>query len=140
MIALTPQVLAEIDKRLESSLNAYQKAGDQLFAVFEPDEGRVSSQVRNLQQTTCAAVRLSQVENFIKNQMGRSREVAEKWVRVGPLLLEQVDMLRKQAENIAKKFGLSEDEELEVRLRLARGWVSTLVSQYMYRFGLARLK
>ena len=140
MIVLSPKIIRDIDKLLELEHATFQQAGDRLFEVFEPRDDRVSSQVRNLQQVTCAAVRLSQIENFIKNQAGRSQKVSKQWRQVGPLLLQQLEHLRRQAAAIAKANQLNEDEELAVRLRLARGWVSAVVAQYMYRFGLKQMR
>jgi hypothetical protein len=67
------KLIDEADKYLdaEAQLTDFQKTGKKLFEVFGADEGRVSTQVRNLQQITVSVRRLSDVEDFVKNQMGK---------------------------------------------------------------------
>ncbi len=79
---LLPETLARIDRYLddESNMNRFAEQGRLIHRVFAEDRGgrdNISSQVRNLQQATTSAVRMSDIEDFLKNQMGKSTGAAE---------------------------------------------------------------
>ena len=44
---------------------------------------KISSQVRNLQQISCSAPRFADIEDFVKNQMGKGDKNSKKWKAVG---------------------------------------------------------
>ncbi len=91
-------------------------------------DNRGMAQLRNFQQVVMTARRLADIEDFVKNQMGRDIKLAEKWRQVGKKVLEQLDKLRKKADDIATE----EADRLQVRLLLAHGWVRTVVSSCLY--------
>jgi hypothetical protein len=84
--------------------------------------------VRNLQQIALSATRLADVEDFIKNQMGKTTRSSGDWRRVGGQALGQLKQLREQAQTI----GSDEPQRLRVRLHLVRGWVRAVVGAYLY--------
>lgn len=113
----------------DQQLRTFQDLGKELFAVFGTDrEGRISSQIRNLQQIAISARRLADVEDFIKNQMGKTTQASRDWRKVGDRVLQQLDLLRQQANAIAQ----AEDQRLLLRLHLVRGWVRAVVGAYLY--------
>lgn len=124
------KLINEADKYLdaEAQLTDFRKTGEKLFEVFGTDkEGRVSSQVRNLQQIAVSARRLSDVEVFVKNQMGKKTGAAE-WRQVGDNILGQLAQLRAEANRNSEDEG----QRLLLRAYLARGWVKAVVGAYLY--------
>ena len=53
--------------------------GNDLFDRFGSDKGKISAQVRNLQQIACSATRFADIEDFVKNQMGRVTRTGRQW-------------------------------------------------------------
>jgi hypothetical protein len=123
------KLIDEADKYLdaEAQLTDFRKTGENLFEVFRADEGRVSSQVRNLQQIAVSVRRLSDVEDFVKNQMGKKTGGAP-WRQVGEDILTQLAQLRTEANRIST----DEAQRLLLRAYLARGWVKAVVGAYLY--------
>lgn len=123
------KLIDEADNYLDADaqLTGFRKTGEKLFEVFRADEGRVSSQVRNLQQIAVSVRRLSDIENFVKNQMGKTTGAA-KWRQVGDDILAQLAALRTEANRI----GTDEGQQLLLRAYLARGWVKAVVGAYLY--------
>jgi hypothetical protein len=111
----------------EQQRKIFRERGEELYQVFRANEGRVSTQVRNLQQIVISARRLSDVEDFVKNQMGK-KSGAEDWRSVGDHLLKDLEQIRQQADKMAKE----EPVRLRLRIYLARGWVKAVVGNYMY--------
>lgn len=111
----------------EAQLTAFREMGEQLFDVFGADQDRVSAQVRNLQQVAVSARRLSDIEVFVKNQMGKISG-SDAWRNVGNGLLQQLADLR----DAANRFATDEGQRLLLRLYLARGWVKAVVGAYLY--------
>jgi hypothetical protein len=134
---LTPKQIADIDGYLDERHAEHEELGRQLFAVFHTDKqgkDNVSTQVRNLQQVAVSATRLADVEDFVKNQMGRTTRTtrsAQDWRRVGPDTLEALAQLREAAGTCCGEVG--PEARLQIRLRLARGWVRAVVSEYLYQ-------
>lgn len=126
---LEQRQIDEADRYLdaEAQLTAFRELGDRLFDVFGADQDRVSSQVRNLQQIAVSARRLSDIEAFVKNQMGK-KSGSDAWRQIGDRLLQQLADLREAANRIATDEG----QRLLLRLYLARGWVKAVVGAYLY--------
>jgi hypothetical protein len=128
---LDPKTIKAADDFLDGDdqLEVFRDLGKRLFEVFGADqEGRVNTQLRNLQQIVVSARRLADVEDFVKNQMGKTTQASRNWRQVGDAVLQQLRRLRDQA------TGLSTDEarRLQLRLHLARGWVRAVVGAYLY--------
>lgn len=124
------KLIDEADKYLDADerLTDFRKTGVTLFEVFGTDkEGRVSTQVRNLQQIAVSVRRLSDVEAFVKNQMGK-KSGSDSWRQVGDSILTQLDQLRAEANRIVNDEG----QRLLLRAYLARGWVKAVVGAYLY--------
>jgi hypothetical protein len=126
---LDQKLIDEADKYLDADaqLTEFRKTGERLFKVFGADEGRVSTQIRNLQQITVSVRRLSDIEAFIKNQMGK-KTGANEWREVGSDLLAQLDKIRAKANQLSTDEG----QRLLLRVYLARGWVKAVVGAYLY--------
>lgn len=134
---LTLELLRKADSFLDDETQ-YQQAADlgkQLSGAFnrgEDKEGRVSSQVRNLQQVAMSATRFADVEDFVKNQMGKEKFSKEKgpgpWRQTGDTILKQLATLREQANQLATDEG----QRLLLRLHLVRGWARAVVGAYLY--------
>ena len=129
MMTLTPDQTREADEYLESQHDRFARLGKSLFDAFRHDSGRISSQVRNLQQIICSATRFGDIEDFVKNQMGKSGGESQKWREVGEELLADLKRLREQA----AKWTQAPEQQLALRLKLARGWVRAVISEYLYR-------
>lgn len=128
---LTPELVQKADSFLDTDKQhqAAEQLGERLFKTFGADkEGRVSSQIRNLQQMAVSATRFADIEDFIKNQMGRKAGAYQEWREVGEEMLKQLSQLRKAAE----AFTSDERQRLLLRLHLARGWVRAVVGAYLY--------
>ncbi|MDW8266679.1 MAG: hypothetical protein RMJ52_15255 [Gemmataceae bacterium] len=126
---LNLKLIDEADRYLDADahLTEFREMGKQLFEVFGADQDRVSTQVRNLQQIAVSARRLSDIEVFVKNQMGK-KSGSHAWRRVGDRILEQLAKLRAESNRIA----MDEGQRLLLRAYLARGWVKTVVGAYLY--------
>jgi hypothetical protein len=132
---LTPELLQAADSFLDTDEQheAARQLGWRLFETFGADkEGRVSTQVRNLQQMAVSATRFADVEDFVKNHMGKEKLDKQKkpgpWRQTGDNILEQLKKLRAQANQLTSDEG----QRLLLRLHLARGWVRAVVSAYLY--------
>ncbi len=75
--------------------------------------------MRNLQQMAVSATRFADIEDFIKSQMGRKTGAYKAWRAVGYDALKQLEKLRDQAKTIAT----DQEQQHQLRLQLARGWV-----------------
>jgi hypothetical protein len=127
---LTPELLQAADSFLDTD-EQHQTAsqlGERLFEVFRAEEGRISTQVRNLQQMAMSATRFADVEDFVKNQMGRNAGAYQEWRKVGDDILGQLGELRKAADG----FVTDDGQRLLLRLHLVRGWVRAVVGAYLY--------
>ena len=76
-----------------------------------------------------ATLPFADVEDFVKNQMGKSTGSAKDWRSVGDEVLKHLRDLRERSRAAAADPG----QQLQFRLRLARNWVRSVVSQYLYR-------
>ena len=137
MIPLSPEHAKQADLYVDQQHEHYQHMGQRLFETFNYDRnsGRINTQIRNLQQIVCSAPRFADIEDFVKNQMGRDTSSAKQWRQVGDGILKELQALRKRAAEY-------DDQELQLafRLRLARGWVRAVVSEYLYRIALDQME
>jgi len=129
----TLKQLTEADQFLdeEKRHDCFAGFGEKLYAVFgDYPQGRerVSTQIRNLQQVAVSARRLADVEDFVKNQMGKGTRSARDWRQVGEEALAQLAELRGQAD----QQGQDEGQRLQLRLYLVRGWVRAVVGGYLF--------
>ena len=129
MITLTSDQTIRADQYLDTQHESFAPLGELLFATFGHKSGRISSQVRNLQQIVCSATRFADVEDFVKNQMGKGGGEAKSWRQIGDEMLTQLKRLREQA----AKWSDDSEVQLSLRLKLARGWVRAVVGEYLYR-------
>jgi hypothetical protein len=136
--SVTAEQQREVDKFLDDSKQreAAKTLGTRFFKEFPSDaEGRISSQVRNLQQMAVSATRFADIEDFIKSQMGRKTGAYKAWRAVGDDTLKQLEKLRDQAKTIAT----DQEPQHQLRLQLARGWVRAVVGAYLYEKALSEV-
>ena len=126
MHVLSMELIQAADRFVDERHNQFAEMGGRFFDQFGSDQGKVSTQVRNLQQIACSATRFADVEDFVKNQMGKGNQ---SWKAVGSGALEQLSQLRDSSEDIAA----AADDRMAVRLRLVRGWARAVVGEYQYR-------
>lgn len=126
MHVLSTELIRAADRYVDERHDQFADLGGRFFERFGSNRGKVSTQVRNLQQIACSAARFADVEDFVKNQMGRGDR---NWKEVGSDVLEQLSQLRGDSEEIAADAA----DRMAVRLRLARGWVRAVVGEYLYR-------
>lgn len=126
MHAMSADLIRAADRCIDERHHQFSDLGRQLFEQFGSDRGKVSTQVRNLQQIACSAVRFADIEDFVKNQMGKGDP---KWKAVGGGVLEQLSQLR----DYSKEIEGDAADRMAVRLRLARGWARAVVCEYSYR-------
>lgn len=116
------------DRYIDDSHEDFAELGQRFFQEFGYDHkaNRVSTQVRNLQQITRSARRFADIEDFVKNQMGKG---TGKWPSIGEDVLKQLRVLRRESRT------MSEDsvQQFLLRLHLARGWAYAVVSEYLYQ-------
>lgn len=131
---ITPEILKEIDKFLESYYEVGKETGNKLYQTFGDEKKK--TQVRNLENIIYSTTRFSEIKNFIKNQMGKSKK-GEGWLKLidrnkalGEYLLERLDELERKASEIG---GGGDALMLETKLRLARGWIRQSASHYTFR-------
>lgn len=124
MMPLNQQLLQTIDIFLEDYFARSQETG-RLLAQHLPDK----SQIRKLETLILSTSRFSEIKNFIKNQAGKERDQDNKWRRVAPRLLRQLDELEAQAHALG---GGDPATILAVKLQLARGWAKQVVAHYLF--------
>lgn len=127
MTVLDNNLIQETDRYIDENHETFSKLGERFFEVFGYDN-RVSTQIRNLQQITCSATRFADIEDFVKNQMGKEQN-EHKWKRLGGDILKQLKQLRSESQ----KLDTDPANQMALRLRLARGWVRAVVSEYLYQ-------
>ena len=141
MTALSNDLIQKVDSYIDNSRETFSKLGNRFFEEFGYDEknNRISTQVRNLQQITCSATRFADIEDFVKNQMGKA-DKNKPWRNLGDDVLQGLKELRDTSRKLVpddstdqSKLSESRMKQMAVRLRLARGWVRAVVSQYLYR-------
>lgn len=136
MIVLNNDLIQKTDCYIDENHQAFSRLGKRFFEVFGYDKGsnRISTQIRNLQQMTCSATRFADIEDFVKNQMGKEQN-ERKWKRLGGDILKQLEQLRSKS----RELDPDPANQMALRLRLARGWVRAVVSEYLYRVALDQM-
>ena len=131
MIVLNTNLIQEVDRYIDENHKTFSELGDRFFEVFSYDKrnDRISSQIRNLQQITCSATRFADIEDFVKNQMGKEGNKEPKWKKVGDSTLKKLKELRDKSQELDPNPA----NQMVLRLRLARGWVRAVVSEYLYQ-------
>jgi hypothetical protein len=117
--------LGAIDEYLEAlyESKATLNAG-QTMANIKLDR----SQIRKLENLVMSTRRFSEIINHIKNQAGKDIK-KKKWPQIADTLLNQLG----EIENKAKEIGKDDFAKIiEVKKRLARGWVKQIVAHYLF--------
>ena len=138
MSVLSNELIQETNRYIDEHRETFSELGQRFFDEFGYDTGtnRIKTQIRNLQQITCSATRFADIEDFVKNQMGKEKVGKQApWKALGHEVLRQLGQLRAQSE----KFEADTDSQMALRLRLARGWGRTVVSEYLYRVACAQM-
>ncbi len=122
-VMVPPETLQQIDLFLEQFFaeGHPQQAGQRMLT-----DRLKQTQVRGLENLIVATTRFSEIINYIKNQTGKDRR---EWKAVGPLLLSQLEALEARAAELADGDA---GRQLEIKLRLARGWARQVVAHYLY--------
>ena len=128
MDTLSRELARQADRYIDDRHEDFAELGQRFFEEFGYDHraNRVSTQVRNLQQIALSARRFVDIEDFVKNQMGKR---TNKWPVVGEEVLNQLKVLRRESRNMSK----DRVQEFLLRLHLARGWAKVVVSEYLYQ-------
>ena len=131
MTALSNKLIQEVDGYIDNNHGTFSELGGRFFTVFGyiKANNRISTQVRNLQQIACSATRFADIEDFVKNQMGKEDKKEKKWRVLGDTVLKELKQLRDKS----CELDADPNNQMAVRLRLARGWVRAVVSQYLYQ-------
>ena len=131
MNVLDNELIHKVDHYIDNNRETFLELGDCFFEVFgyNREKNTISTQVRNLQQIACSATRFADIEDFVKNQMGKEDKDKRQWRRLGDNVLEGLKELRDKS----CELDADPNNQMALRLRLARGWVRAVVSQYLYR-------
>jgi hypothetical protein len=134
VIVLDNKLIQVADCYIDENHETFSELGESFFNIFSYDtrNNRISTQVRNLQQITCSATRFSDIEDFVKNQMGKEKtdnQNPPRWKKLGGEILQQLEQLRDKSQ----KLNTDPHNQMALRLRLARGWVRAVVSAYLYQ-------
>ena len=138
MTVLSNELIQEANIYIDEQRETFSRLGQRFFDEFGYDTktNRVKTQIRNLQQITCSATRFADIEDFVKNQMGKEKMGKQApWKALGQEVLKQLAQLRAQSE----KFDTDAVNQMDLRLRLARGWVRAVVGEYLYRVALDQM-
>ncbi len=119
---LEPEILRNIDLYLEEFYPNSVNAGNQMASA----DLRMA-QIRGLETLVTSVTRFSEIINYIKNQTGKDKK--NTWVRVGSLLLGQLEQLEKEAGGMGNN---DPTVTLEIKMKLARGWAKQVVAHYLY--------
>ena len=139
MIVLNSELIQAANCYIDENHTDFSELGRRFFDVFSYNKSNdnISAQVRNLQQITCSATRFADIEDFVKNQMGKENKDDKnpRWRALGDEILQKLNQLRE------KSLELDEDSanQMALRLRLARGWVRAVVGEYLYQVALDQM-
>ena len=142
MTALSNKLIQKVDSYIDNKRDTFSELGDCFFEVFGYDKtnNRINTQIRNLQQITCSATRFADIEDFVKNQMGKEDKDKLQWRQLGDNVLNGLKELRDTSQKFVTDDSGEQNElseagmkQMALRLRLARGWGRAVVSQYLYR-------
>ena len=134
MIVLNDQLIREVNLYIEEEHQTFSELGKRFFEEFGYDKNnnRIRAQIRNLENITCSATRFTDIEDFVKNQMGKERTDERnppKWKALGGEVLQQLRRLREKSQELDADSYI----QMALRLHLARGWVNAVVGEYLYR-------
>ena len=145
MIVLNNELIQAANRYIDENHKDFSELGKRFFDAFsDRSNDNISTQVRNLQQIACSATRFADIEDFVKNQMGKEKKDDEnpRWralgddgQALGEEILQKLNQLRE------KSLELDDDaaNQMALRLRLARGWVRAVVSESLYQVALAQM-
>lgn len=138
MIVLNNELIQKTDSYIDENHDTFSTLGESFFHEFSYDErnNRISTQVRNLQQIACSATRFADIEDFVKNQMGKDSQNASRWRALAGDVLKQLKQLRDKSQEL----DADSNNQMALRLRLARGWVRAVVSAYLYQVALDQMR
>ena len=123
MPVLNTELVDRVNRHIDERHEAFVALGKRFVDQCGSDRGK--TQMHNLQQIACSATRFADIEDFVKNQIGKGNQM---WKTVGPKVLDQLSELRTWSD-------LIDDDpanRMAVRLRLARSWARAVVSEYRY--------
>lgn len=133
MHRLDPSLMHKADCYIDEHHEEFAIIGREIFKHFGSDRGKISAQVRNLQQIAVSATLLADVEDFVKNQMGKN---IPHWREIGDRLLKALRQLRQCSDQLDGDWA----NRLALRQRLVRGWVRAVVGEYLYEVALAQMR
>ena len=139
MAVLSSELIQKADSYIDDNHETFCKLGKRFFEKFGYDEknGRINTQIRNLQQIACSAARFADIEDFVKNQMGKERTDSQpRWKALGSDVLKALQQLRIESQNLDGDAA----NQMALRLRLARGWVRAVVGEYLYLVACDQMK
>lgn len=130
MIVLNDKLIREVNLYIEENHQTFSELGKRFFEEFGYDKKRnnIRAQIRNLENITCSATRFTDIEDFVKNQMGKEPKNRREWKALGGEVLQQLKQLRDKSQELDAKPYI----QMALRLHLARGWVRAVVSEYLY--------
>ena len=140
MTVLSNELIQKADRYIDENHETFSDLGKRFFDKFgyDKENNRINTQIRNLQQIACSATRFADIEDFVKNQMGKERtnEQAEpRWRALGDDVLRGLRQLRDKSQNLDDNAV----NQMALRLRLARGWGRAVVGEYLYRVALDQM-
>ena len=134
MNVLNGDLIRQADCYIDGDENhrLFSALGERFFDQFGSDKGKINTQVRNLQRVACSATRFADIEDFVKNQMGKGHK---HWIALGDDVLRQLSELRCHSGELDGDPA----RQMALRLHLARGWVRAVVGGYLYRLALEQM-
>jgi hypothetical protein len=123
-IEIQPGIIIEVDLFIESIFPDSVRVG-QLLA----EKKMKKTQVRGLENLAHSTRRFSEIINYIKNQAGKEQEKEKKWSETAPIMLKQLEVIGNKAAELA---GANTALLLDLKLRMARGWMKQVVAAYLY--------
>jgi len=127
---LSKELIQKTDLYIEENHQMFSELGKRFFDIFnKKSKNRIRAQIRNLERITCSATRFADIEDFVKNQMGKEPKDRREWKALGREVLQQLRQLREKSQELdADPYN-----QMALRLHLARGWGRAVVSEYLYR-------
>jgi CRISPR-associated protein Csx10 len=126
----------KVDLLLEAESPSALQLGETLAKGLKKSDEAFMTQLRGLEVVAYSSRRLSDVEDYLMNRMGRDTKGRSVWNkkgqfgdsggRFGDAVLDKIGDLRTRA------AGVKEDQRHDVAVELARGWVRRLVSSCLY--------
>lgn len=134
-LKINREVNIEVDR--EGFRASAKELGERAAGIFT---GNQKSQMKNLENITNSAHKMTDVLNFIKRQTGKAK-AGDGWKRsnFGQRLLEQLEMnVERKVGPICQALAFGEGDapgRMDIKLRLAREYIRQLVVHYEYRLG-----